>query len=63
MKKKIVLTSSSVFICYELKVIIFKMIRATFIGRIEDSSVLFEKVEREEDLEYRECKRPELEFI
>ena len=39
------------------------MIRATFIGRIEDGSVLFEKVEREEDLEYRECKRPELEFI
>ena len=32
------------------------MIRATFIGSIEDGSVLFEKVEREEDRENRECK-------
>jgi hypothetical protein len=36
------------------------MIRATFIGSIEDGSVLYEKIEHEEDLEDNDCKQHDL---
>jgi hypothetical protein len=52
--------SSLVFIRLVIKVIIIKMIRATFIGSIEDGLVFYEKIEHEEDLEDNECKLPDL---
>ena len=35
------------------------MIRATFIGSIHEGSVLYEKIEDEEDLNSDECKQPD----